>query len=174
MGVAKALTNTEKTITALAELGDRRAPLRLVLDTNVVLDLYFFRDPAALPLGETRASGAALFLTSEECLAEFGHVLTRAPFSADPGRARRAGEDYRAQALTMNPSPTPRLPRCRDPDDQKFLELAVAARADLLVTKDKALLKLARVRYGLTGVSILTPARACALLGAGAPATPAP
>ena len=36
------------------------------------------------------------------------------------------------------------LPACRDPDDQKFLELALAARAQCLLTKDHALLELAR------------------------------
>jgi predicted nucleic acid-binding protein len=36
------------------------------------------------------------------------------------------------------------LPACRDPDDQKFLESALAARAEFLVTKDRALLDLAR------------------------------
>lgn len=36
------------------------------------------------------------------------------------------------------------LPRCSDPHDQKFLELALAAKADFLVTKDQALLDLAR------------------------------
>jgi len=36
------------------------------------------------------------------------------------------------------------LPRCVDPDDQKFLELALAARADALITKDHKLLELAR------------------------------
>ncbi len=36
----------------------------------------------------------------------------------------------------------PPLPRCKDPDDQKFLELAARSGADLLVSKDKALLKL--------------------------------
>jgi len=37
-----------------------------------------------------------------------------------------------------------RLPVCTDKDDQKFLELARDASADILITKDKALLKLAR------------------------------
>jgi predicted nucleic acid-binding protein len=36
------------------------------------------------------------------------------------------------------------LPACRDPDDQKFLEAALASRADFLLTKDRALLDLAR------------------------------
>ncbi len=37
-----------------------------------------------------------------------------------------------------------RLPACRDPDDQKFLEAALNSRADFLLTKDRALLDLAR------------------------------
>jgi len=36
------------------------------------------------------------------------------------------------------------LPQCRDPDDQKFLTLAAAARADCLVSRDRELLRLAR------------------------------
>ncbi len=36
-----------------------------------------------------------------------------------------------------------RLPRCADPDDQKFLELAQASAARWLVSKDNELLKLA-------------------------------
>ena len=56
----------------------------------------------------------------------------------------------------------PALPRCRDRDDQKFLELAARAQADVLVSKDKALLKL-RGRTRLP-FRILTPAAACALL----------
>ena len=39
-----------------------------------------------------------------------------------------------------------RLPACRDPDDQKFLEAALAVRADWLITKDRALLELERRR----------------------------
>jgi hypothetical protein len=53
------------------------------------------------------------------------------------------------------------LPRCRDPDDQKFLELARACRADLLLTRDRALLELAR----RTPFRIVTP-RAWAMLQA--------
>jgi predicted nucleic acid-binding protein len=42
--------------------------------------------------------------------------------------------------------PAPLLPRCRDAEDQKFLELARDGRADWLVTSDKALLKVCRRR----------------------------
>ena len=51
----------------------------------------------------------------------------------------------------------PLLPICTDADDQKFLELARDAEAEVLITKDKALLKLAKrtARAGL--FRIMTP-----------------
>lgn len=49
-----------------------------------------------------------------------------------------------------------RLPICRDPDDQKFLELSRAANADVLITKDKALLKLAR-KTAKAGLFLIMP-----------------
>ena len=49
------------------------------------------------------------------------------------------------------------LPTCRDEDDQKFLELARAARADYLVTKDRDLLELTRRKYAQLAFRILTP-----------------
>ena len=50
------------------------------------------------------------------------------------------------------------LPRCRDPDDQKFLEAALAAHADYLITKDRALLYFARRRSRPLPFRIVTPA----------------
>jgi hypothetical protein len=46
---------------------------------------------------------------------------------------------------------------CTDPDDQKFIDLAVAARAHTLVTRDKALLKLARKALARHGVRVCLP-----------------
>ena len=54
----------------------------------------------------------------------------------------------------QNSVPGTDLPKCRDPDDQKFLEAAAAARADVLITKDVALLELARRKLPFR---ILTP-----------------
>ena len=50
------------------------------------------------------------------------------------------------------------MPRCSDPDDQKFLELAAATRAQILVSKDRALLKLRR--RCAPQFRIMTPAEA--------------
>ncbi|HEX7972278.1 MAG TPA: PIN domain-containing protein, partial [Thiobacillus sp.] len=52
-----------------------------------------------------------------------------------------------------------RMPRCRDADDQKFLELAAACSAEALVSKDRALLDLRRRRVPF---AILSPLEAAA------------
>ena len=46
--------------------------------------------------------------------------------------------------------------RCSDPDDQKFIDLAVAAGARWLVTRDRAVLRLAS-RMRSAGVLVVTP-----------------
>ncbi len=56
------------------------------------------------------------------------------------GRATRQGRPAPDQLPCRVPGPPPSTPPCRDPDDTKFLQLAVTAGADLLVTGDKDLL----------------------------------
>lgn len=139
------------------------AVLRLVLDTNVVLDLLHFRDAAAAPLLQALRTGAALCFANTACRDELAHVLRYPQFGLDGEAARRIAAEYAALARDCPDHPDatlPPLPRCADGDDQKFLELARAARADVLVTKDKALLALARKKHRLAGFRILAPASA--------------
>ena len=119
--------------------------MRLVLDTNVVLDLVVFRDPGAAPLRAAIEARKVNLLTTAECLSELRRVLGYPEFKLDPTAQERAYAWYAERAeLLGGPQPEPLLPRCRDADDQKFLDLAWAAQAGPLVTKDKALLELAR------------------------------
>ena len=118
--------------------------MRLVLDTNVVLDLVVFRDPGAATLRGAILARRVVLLTSLGCLAELRRVLAYPEFKRDEGEQEDAYEWYASRAeVAAAPAPEPLLPRCRDADDQKFLELAWAGDADHLVTKDKALLDLA-------------------------------
>ncbi len=141
--------------------------LRLVLDTNVVLDLFHWQDPTAAPILDAARAGKCEFFTDAPCFAEFAHVIARPNFGLDAAAAAAAIAAYR-QLVRMHASaatnPAHSLPRCRDPDDQKFLELARASGADLLVTRDKALLTLSRRKFGLQAFSIVEPKQATAIL----------
>jgi uncharacterized protein len=124
-----------------------RPPLRLVLDTNVALDLLHWHSELVTPLRRSLRDGHALWLTDAACSAEFMRVLDYPEFKLDLAGRIALGEEYQRLTRTLPPeelAPLAALPKCRDRDDQKFLELAVASQADVLRTRDKALLKLAR------------------------------
>lgn len=135
-----------------------RIPFRLVIDTNVVLDLFHFDRPstrALMPLIEQRD---ALCFACPATVEELGHVITRPEFGRDEAAAAQVISRYRQLALCVtDPPATPVLPQCRDASDQKFLLLAWSVSADLLVTRDKALLKLARRVAKLSRLRIGTP-----------------
>ena len=147
---------------------DNGTPLRVVLDTNVLLSLWVFSDSQFAPLREEVDSGRWTALTCSDCLAEFRRVLAYPEFKLLPARQVAIFEAYASSAQTVIDTPAEHisLPACKDRDDQKFLELARDGNAHWLVTKDKALLKLAR-RILLAGhFRILTPEVALATLTA--------
>ncbi len=121
-------------------------PIMMVLDTNVVLDWLHFRDPRVQRIADAIAAGAVVPVTALACLEELRRVLEYPRFGLDPDARAELFNRYRTQVLLVEVSDivSPELPKCRDGDDQKFLELAWQARAHSLVTKDKALLKLTR------------------------------
>lgn len=125
---------------------------RIVIDTNVCLDLFVFHDPRWATLLAALESGAVEAITRADCRAEYLVVLhyPHLPLDAASRPASAARFDALIKVVAPDASPV-RLPVCSDKDDQKFLELARDAGADILITKDKALLKLARktVQAGL-------------------------
>jgi len=155
----------------------------LVFDTNVVLDLLHFDDPAARPLLSALETGRVRCGVTVATLDEWRRVLGYPDFAL--GAAQQAALDARyrelstvielAEAVVGLPHKgTPiryglkpvwsRMPHCSDPDDQKFIELAAAARAEGLVSKDRAVLKLRRRCAPL--FRVMTPAEAASWLDA--------
>jgi putative PIN family toxin of toxin-antitoxin system len=133
-----------------------------VLDTNVWLDWLVFADPRIAPLKTAVSSAAATIFIDACCLNELARVLAYplGKYTLDVGRRALAlGECERiaTRLSTRRPADAAALPRCRDPDDQKFLELARDAAADVLVTKDRALLELARRRRAPLPFGIVRP-----------------
>jgi putative PIN family toxin of toxin-antitoxin system len=134
---------------------------RLVLDTNVWLDWLVFYDPGLAPLRAAQAAGRVQFFMDDACEAELARVLAYERRGWPLGEAEQAAALAACRSLVRAPDATlahapMRLPNCRDADDQKFLELALAAGAHALLTKDKALLDLEK--RGLP-FRILTPAQ---------------
>jgi putative PIN family toxin of toxin-antitoxin system len=133
----------------------------IVLDTNVCLDLFVFHDPRWNLLLNAMKEGNVQAVTRADCHKEWNIVLTYPHLPLDDDTRSHSAADFDALITLLPDMPAQedpvRLPVCSDPDDQKFLELARDAGARALITKDKALLKLARktARAGL--FSILQP-----------------
>jgi len=125
---------------------------RSVLDTNVLVSaaLRFDSLPRQALL---KARSAGILLASDETLKEFREVLLRVKFDLQIARTLREGiiEEY-ARNCMLVPIPA-RIRACRDPRDDKFLEVAVHGRADVIVTGDDDLLAL----HPFRGIEILTP-----------------
>ena len=128
-----------------------------VIDTNTVLDWLLFDEPSVAPIAAAVESGQLRWLACSSMLNECEHVLSRpemARWRPDPARVAQAWD----RLAVMRPAPTigPTWPRCTDPDDQVFIDLAIAERATWLVTRDRALLRLRR-RAAHFGVQVIRP-----------------
>lgn len=125
-----------------------RDPERLVLDTNVWLDLLHFADPRCARLQAALRDGRAVALTDAACRAEWQRVLRYPALALGAADIERLCALFDAMTTGLDapqrPQPWPLLPRCRDRDDQKFLELACAGAADLLLSRDAELLALGK------------------------------
>ncbi|HWW05408.1 putative toxin-antitoxin system toxin component, PIN family [Collimonas sp.] len=142
----------------------RQTKPRIVIDTNVCLDLFVFRDPRWSGLMAALQSGEVEAVTRADCRQEWQMVLhyPHLPITDETRPAINAEFDALISCLEAG-ALTPRtdilLPICTDPDDQKFLELALGAQATTLITKDKALLKLAR-KTAKAGLFAIIPPQA--------------
>lgn len=129
-----------------------------VLDTNASLDWLLFRDPGMQALAAALRCGEVRWLACEAMRQELAHMLHHERLSrwqAD-AQAALAIFDQLALVLPAPPAQVPQALRCSDPDDQVFIDLALAQGARWLLTKDRALLKLAR-KAALRGLQICRP-----------------
>lgn len=129
---------------------------RVVLDTNVWLALWFFREPGVDGLREALARGDLIPVRSAATDVELAEVLAR-PNLFNVATDRQAGllREWESLAVLVGDI-TPAPVHCRDPDDQKFLDLALSAGASWLITRDRDLLKL-RKKVRAVGLTITLP-----------------
>lgn len=118
----------------------------VVLDTNIVLDLLVFKDPASADLRQALEAGQLRWIATQAMLDELQRVLAYPQIVKSLQHHQLAGAEVLARctaqservAVAAKASVT-----CKDADDQHFIDLAVAHRA-LLLSKDKAVLCMAK------------------------------
>lgn len=128
---------------------------RLVIDTNTVLDLFVFQDPGSAPLLAQLVTQQTRWLATGAMREELVRVLGYPQIAKRLGaRAMLTAEVLAAfdgHTQTVLAAPKAAFV-CKDVDDQKFIDLAVAHRA-ALVSKDDQVLRMAR-RLATLGVSV--------------------
>ena len=133
---------------------------KIVLDTNVVLDIFVFFNPALQAVASALEQRQLQWIGTSHTMAELGHVLHH---------ARLGGRQIDAEhVLTLAfalirlidvPEPLAlNRWRCTDASDQKFIDLALSTGARWLLTRDRAVLKLAR-KVAPSGLVIQVPER---------------
>jgi uncharacterized protein len=126
-------------------------PLRVVLDSNVVLSALVFSKGATAQLRNAWQHGDFVPLVSTATVQELVRALAYPKFRLDAASQQELLADYLPYTQVVRiPTPVPTVPKCRDVFDLPFLHLAVAGHADVLVSGDADLLALApQVRFDI-------------------------
>jgi len=118
-----------------------RNEARLVIDTNLWISRLLVPDgTAARAVNHALAWGTPL--ASRETLAELGDVLAREKFDRYISREDRQQFLYLLGAIVRVVPVTTHISACRDPRDDKFLEVALNGGAQLILSGDRDLLAL--------------------------------
>ncbi len=114
---------------------------RYVIDTNTIISAFFF--PKSVPKQAfDKALTDGYVLTSKDILNELSEVIQRKKFDKFLPLEKRLAffEDLVEEFFVVDIDES--VEACRDPKDDKFLEVAVNGQASLIVTGDKDLLVL--------------------------------
>lgn len=131
-------------------------PLRVVLDTNVVVSALVFGGGLAGRVRLAWQGGAIQPLASTATVQELVRVLAYPKFRLSALEQQELLADYLPYVLTVRiPQPPPSVPDCRDAMDLPFMQLAVAGKAPMLVSGDRDLLAIAGEFEQAGGCAIL-------------------
>jgi predicted nucleic acid-binding protein len=121
-------------LAACSTEGLQQAPTRRVLDTNVVLDLWVFEEPQAVALRDSVETGTSVWIATAAMREELARVLAY-PQIAQRLTQRKLSADAVLGKFDRCAQLQPDAPKapyaCKDPDDQKFIDLATAHTAAL-------------------------------------------
>ena len=127
----------------------------LVLDTNIALDLFVFQDAATEPLRQAVEGTNGVWIATAAMREELVRVLDYPQIARRLLAQARPAQDVldAFDRCTRLVAEAPKAAyTCKDPDDQKFIDLAAAHRATL-VSKDDAVLCMAK-RLARVGVQV--------------------
>jgi putative PIN family toxin of toxin-antitoxin system len=116
----------------------------VVLDTNILLDIFVFNDARAANLKQALLNSGISAAASQKTLLEFADVISRPLFKLDEATQAEILDQWQStsqQYDDANLAPAPW--KCEDPDDQVFLDLAYQLKPAILISKDNALLCIA-------------------------------
>ena len=116
----------------------------VVLDTNVLLDIFVFNDFRAIHLKQALIDLQVDALATSKTLEEFADVISRPLFCLEQEVQDRILSQWHSIARVLDDETLLIAPwQCQDPDDQVFLNLAYTTKPSLLISKDNEVLKLA-------------------------------
>jgi predicted nucleic acid-binding protein len=135
-------------------------PKLIVIDSQSLFDWMVFRNPVCARWTEALTGSDWEWIFTSEMKAEFDFVAAKGFDERWPVNDAAVASVWRRHARAVETPPPPgagaRL-HCTDADDQKFIDLAIAAHVHTLVTRDKALLRLARKALERHGVRVCRP-----------------
>jgi putative PIN family toxin of toxin-antitoxin system len=116
----------------------------VVLDTNILLDIFVFNDLRAADLKRAILAGDIQPIASQKTLAELVDVISRPLFKLSRESQSEILEQWHSVISLLDDSHLVSAPwKCQDQDDQIFLDLAYQLRPAILISKDNAVLQLA-------------------------------
>ena len=117
----------------------------VVLDTNILLDVLVFDDERAHPLRAALDAKQLDAVATDKTFAEFLDVIGREQFSLDKDQQVLISEQWKNWARIVSDDELCQAPwKCKDRDDQVFINLAYSLRPSALISKDKQVLKIAK------------------------------
>ncbi|MDO8714407.1 MAG: putative toxin-antitoxin system toxin component, PIN family [Polynucleobacter sp.] len=116
----------------------------VVLDTNILLDIFVFNDERAVDLKQAILEQSIQVVASQKTLEELADVLSRPLFKLDEEAQAAILVQWKSIAHQVDDSNLAPAPwKCQDADDQIFLDLAYQFRPAILISKDNAVLQIA-------------------------------
>ena len=118
----------------------------VVIDTNIILDVFVFNDAAAKPVRQALEAGELDWIATQPMRDELARVLAYPQIVPRLNFYRLSADDVLASfdrhVRLLAVAAKARL-NCSDPDDQKFIDLAVAGKT-LLLSKDRHVLSMSK------------------------------